>query len=198
MEAEIEMCEKLKNREQIVNIHLMEYQKLKDEQLKRIAYRDSLFYIALVALGGLLSYSVSDTTQPEVLLLVPVICFVLGWTSAVNDHKTTKIGNYISGTLRKNIEAHFDVRLKVSNTFGLLAWEDEDVKGAGRFPRKFIQLVLNELVFVAPGLYVLLKKHQFDPNAGPSLLVVGAVLVALEVILGIYFVAYSDLLGRRA
>ena len=75
------------DKEQLLQIYLQEYDKLKDEQTQRIGFRDALIYTTLGAFGALLSFVVTNSLNYYSLLIVPWICVILGWTYLVNDDK---------------------------------------------------------------------------------------------------------------
>ncbi len=47
----------------VVDIYLREYEKLKDEQIAQIGFRDNLIYATLVAIGGLLSFALASRAR---------------------------------------------------------------------------------------------------------------------------------------
>lgn len=79
----------------LLEVYLNEYQKLKDEQIARIGFRDNLIYATLVAIGGLLSYALADAANARALLILPLATFTLGWTFLINDAKISAIGRYL-------------------------------------------------------------------------------------------------------
>ena len=102
----------------LLNAYLHEYNKLKDEQIQRIGFRDNMIYVNLVAVGGVAAFAVSDATYLYVLLVIPWVCFVLGWTYLVNDEKISAIGRYIRLVLVKSL----GTKLSVSES-QLFGWE---------------------------------------------------------------------------
>jgi len=73
--------------EHLLEIYLAEYQKLKDEQIARIGFRDNLIYATLIAIGGILSYALSNTASNRAVLILPLATVALGWTHLINDEK---------------------------------------------------------------------------------------------------------------
>lgn len=61
---------------------------LKEEQKSRIGFRDNLIYVNLVAVGGILSFALSQLENKHGLLIVPVVCLILGWTYLGNAYPT--------------------------------------------------------------------------------------------------------------
>src|SRR5215217_3250792 len=76
-------------------VYLIEYQKLKDEQIARIGFRDNLIYATLVAIGAILSFAITNPANYQALLILPLATFVLGWIYLSNDRKISDIGRYI-------------------------------------------------------------------------------------------------------
>jgi hypothetical protein len=74
---------------------LLEYDKLKGEQLARITARDNLINYNLIALGALATVAITARASTEVLLLAPLISAILGWAYVQHEQKITAIGRYI-------------------------------------------------------------------------------------------------------
>src|SRR5260370_27965300 len=91
----------------LFEINKQEYIKLKDEQTKRIGFRDNLLYTNLLLLSGIVYFVfASDRVsewQPYGLLLGGWVALVLGWTYVVNDQKISAIGGYIRSDLAKRL-----------------------------------------------------------------------------------------------
>src|SRR5579859_8083581 len=86
-----------------------EYIKLKDEQTKRIGFRDNLLYVNLLLISGAFSFVFAgehgaDQWKVRGLLLVGWVPLVLGWTYLINDEKISAIGRHIRITLRARID----------------------------------------------------------------------------------------------
>src|SRR4051794_25819998 len=77
-----------------VNILMKEYERLKDEQARRIGFRDGQIFVTLGAIGGLASYATVHKDD-RVFLLIPWVCVIMGWNYLVNDEKISAIGRYI-------------------------------------------------------------------------------------------------------
>src|SRR5689334_17523128 len=73
---------------------LAEYDRIKEEQKTRIGFRDNLLYFTLAASTAVLAITV-QSGQAQLLLTIPVICLVLGWTYLANDEKISAVGRYI-------------------------------------------------------------------------------------------------------
>lgn len=127
------------------DVLLAEYNALKAEQKSRIALRDRLMYAALAALAATLALVVQPAGRPHLLLLLPLVCVVLGWTYLANDQKISAIGRYLRGRLVPALVAS-------NGAGGALAWESVHRCDPLRRLDKFIQLAVDLLMFVVPSL----------------------------------------------
>ena len=146
----------------IKEIYLKEYESLKHEQVQRLGFRDNLIYANLIALTGIISISASDVVRVLVLLVLPLICVVLGWTYLVNDEKISAIGRYIRYTLSDKLRGTL-----LEGDQDVFGWETAHRSDKRRIARKIIQLIVDELVFVLPGFVAIL---MFWVNAPAILL----------------------------
>ncbi|WP_425443915.1 hypothetical protein [Streptomyces aidingensis] len=64
---------------------MLEYQAVKDEQRARIGFRDNLLYATLASMAAIIAVAVPSGERVPVLLLLPPVCVLLGWTYLVND-----------------------------------------------------------------------------------------------------------------
>jgi hypothetical protein len=121
-----------------LRVLLAEYDKVKDEQKARIDRRDHLVYGTLTALAAAL---LATAKTPAVLLALPVVTVILGWTHLVNDQKVSAAGDY----LRRQGQA-------LTERFGqeMLGWETAHRSDSRRRQRKVIQLAVDVLTFVGP------------------------------------------------
>ena len=129
------------------DVFLAEYDALKAEQKSRIALRDRLMYTALAALTATLALVIQPTGQPHLLLMLPLVCVVLGWTYLTNDQKISAIGRYLRRHLTPAL-AVFDCRAS-----GAFAWECVHRQYPLRRLDKFTQLAVDLLIFVVPSLW---------------------------------------------
>lgn len=128
------------------DVHLAEYNALKTEQTSRIALRDRLMYAALAALAATLALVLQPAGRPYLLLLLPLVCVVLGWTYFSNDQKISAIGRYLG--------RHLAPMLVTSDgrAGGMLEWESVHRRDPLRRLDKFTQLAVDLLMFVVPSL----------------------------------------------
>jgi hypothetical protein len=128
---------------------IQEYEKLKDEQTSRIAFRDQMIYITLVAIGGVFSFVLEKTEYSTALLVLPFVCIVLGWSYIVNDEKISAIGRYCRTVLIPKIES-----IKESGGFNLIpSWEEFHRSDALRKERKVIQFIIDISLFCVSGIF---------------------------------------------
>jgi len=127
---------------------ITEYEKLKDEQKKRIEFRDHMIYITLAAIGGVFTFALEKPEYNYTLLVLPFVCIILGWTFLSNDKKVSDIGDYIVKVIIPKLEL-----LKSDPVISLIpSWEEyhKDIKGRKTF--KIIQLSMDLVLFSISGL----------------------------------------------
>lgn len=151
--------------QQILNVYLQEYGKLKDEQAQRIGFRDNLLYVTLTLFGTVLAFTLGEEANPYALLVLPWVSLVLGWTYVVNDQKITAIGQYIRYTLVEKISslacrAGADIE-EIESIFG---WEVVHRSDRGRKRRKIEQLIIDEIAFVLSGVIALIAFSILMPQ----------------------------------
>lgn len=167
--------------------HLLEYDKLKDEQTKRIEYRDQMVHVHLALVGAAIAWGLTHPTHRYVLLAVPWMCLIIGWAYLINDERISAIGKYIRETLVASCSAF----VGVSNAH-IFQWENIHRCDDRRMERKILQLLVDEVEFVLSGflsLGILLSFEQ--PLACQSWLVI-VTEVSLLVVLAIQFARYAD------
>jgi 1,4-dihydroxy-2-naphthoate octaprenyltransferase len=131
----------------IFNLLIKEYEKLKDEQRTRIEFRDNLIFLTLGAIGAVFSFSVEHIEYRIALLVLPIICIIVGWTYLANDEKISSIGNY----LRTSLFPRF-IKIEPSNAQHLIEnWEDYNHNDIHKRKRKPIQFFVDvSLFFLSP------------------------------------------------
>ncbi|MFJ8083843.1 hypothetical protein ACIQ6Y_24935 [Streptomyces sp. NPDC096205] len=165
---------------------LAEYQTVKDEQKTRIGFRDNLLYVTLAAAAAVIA-AAAQARQPAMLLALPPVCVVLGWTYLVNDEKISAIGLYVRDELGPRLAAQVPGTGGGFSTFG---WEAYHRRDARRRSRKAIQCVVDLVAFCAVPLAALVV--FWVSGEGGVLMVVLSVLEALAVVgLGVQVVLYT-------
>lgn len=145
---------------------LAEYAVLKEEQKSRIGFRDNLLYVTLTVVAAVIA-AVVQAKQPAIVLALPPVCVVLGWTYLVNDEKISAIGAYVREELGPRLGGLAQL-VQEQSAFG---WESAHRSDARRRSRKAVQLAVDLLAFcvvplagltvywgaggVSPGLLVL-------------------------------------------
>ena len=128
----------------ITQARLLEYEKLKDEQSRRIHFRDNLRYVTLVAAALVGSYASSKPEHTQAWLLIPVLGSILGWTYIMNMVQVEKISLYTKKQLRPALGSR--------RIFG---WEEFRSNGPSYSVRKAFQITIDWLTFVAPAALAL-------------------------------------------
>ncbi|MFJ6724857.1 hypothetical protein ACIQPQ_08050 [Streptomyces sp. NPDC091281] len=161
---------------------LAEYQSVKDEQKARIGFRDNLLYVTLAVVAAVIA-AAAQASQPEMLLALPPVCVVLGWTYLVNDEKISAIGRYVRGELAPRLA----VLAGQTEAFG---WEHFHRSDHRRYSRKAAQCAVDLLAFcVVPLSGLIVYWAAGDLSAG--LLVLSVTEAAAVVALGVVVVRYA-------
>jgi hypothetical protein len=175
------------NQVNLIEIYLKEYEKLKDEQISRIGFRDNLLYTTLAAIGGIISYAFSGTYNYFALLVLPFICFVLGWTYLVNDEKISAIGKYLRINCTSTIKKMVD-----ENSLQMFGWEVAHRSDKRRVSRKILQFMVDEMTFVGSGLIALIAIWILMPKIPKEICFVSLIETVLLLILAIEIFIYAD------
>lgn len=153
------------------DVHLAEYNKLKEEQNDRIKTRDNLTYLtigaAVAAVAGAL-----QAHSALLLLALPVVSAALGWKYIANDQKVSAIGAHL-----RTITAP---RLEQEVGEPVLGWETAHRNDARRRMRMRVQLGADLLTFAVPPAAGIVVWAVLGPvNAGGvAAAVIGVGLVA--------------------
>ncbi|ANH92800.1 MULTISPECIES: hypothetical protein [unclassified Streptomyces] len=163
---------------------LAEYDRIKEEQNTRIGFRDNLLYFTLAASTAVLAITV-QSGQARLLLAVPVICLVLGWTYLVNDEKISAVGCYIRDQLGPRLAELSGARGAV---FG---WETYHRGDAGRTTRKRLQTIVDLFTYLALPM-VCVAAFWCSPAVRPSLVIVSLAQTLALAVLGWQFLRYTE------
>ena len=168
-----------------LDILLVEYAQLKNEQVRRIGFRDNMLFTVLLAVGAVGSYAMSDKDHLYALLVVPWICIVLGWTYVINDKAVSAIGSYIRNELASLLTADSTV-----DNRKVLGWELQHRIDNTRRLRKILQLIVDQLTFVAAPVTAIIvfviTSSTLSVPTGVLLAVEASLLLGLGVIIWIY------------
>jgi len=175
------------DRKTLLDIYMMEYQKLKDEQVARIGFRDNLIYATLVAIGAILSFALADVANARALLILPLATFVLGWTYLVNDEKISALARYIRTDLTNRMRL-----LSPELQTTILNWERNSAQDKRRLRRKILQFVINESLFVGAGVAAMLAYFSSGAAVSPLALWVATLESIFLIVLAIEIVVYAE------
>lgn len=163
---------------------LAEYQTVKDEQKTRIGFRDNLLYVTLTVVAAVIA-AAAQAKRTEMLLALPPVCVVLGWTYLVNDQKISAIGAYVRGELGPRLAA-----VASAEETAVFRWEVAHRADARRSSRKAVQCVVDLLAFcVVPLAALVVYWAGGGTSAGLVVLSVGEALAVVG--LGVHIVLYA-------
>ncbi|MET9395075.1 hypothetical protein ABZY20_32485 [Streptomyces sp. NPDC006624] len=164
---------------------LVEYDRIKEEQKTRIGFRDNLLYFTLASATAVLAIAVPGGQAP-LLLAVPVICLVLGWTYLVNDEKISAVGCYIRDRLGPRLA-------ELSGAPGaVFGWETYHRDDARRTTRKRLQTAVDLFTYVALPMICVIA-FWCSPAVRPLLLTVSLAQTLALAVLGWQFLRYAEL-----
>lgn len=165
---------------------LAEYQSVKDEQRSRIGFRDNLLYVTLTVVAAVIA-ATAQSGRPEMLLALPPVCVVLGWTYLVNDEKISAIGRHVRRDLAPRLA-------RLAGAEGAFAWETAHRSDPRRRQRKLLQCGVDLLAFCAVPLAGLTAHWTTGPRT-PGLLVLSALEALTVCVLAAQIVAYARPFG---
>ncbi|MFF3936815.1 hypothetical protein [Streptomyces phaeofaciens] len=161
---------------------LAEYQSVKDEQKARIGFRDNLLYVTLAVVAAVIA-AAAQSGQPSMLLALPPVCVVLGWTYLVNDEKISAIGRYVRGELGPRLAT-------VAGASEAFGWETFHRGDSRRVSRKIVQCVVDLLAFCLVPLAALVV-YWGGGQVSAGLLALSVVETGAVVGLGVFMVRYA-------
>ncbi|GAA3507088.1 hypothetical protein [Streptomyces showdoensis] len=135
-----------------LNLLVTEYQVIKEEQKVRIGFRDNLLYVTLAAVTAVI-VAAAQAKAPLLLLALPPVCVILGWTYLVNDEKISAIGRYVRTDLGPRLVTALDAEAangtaRTARTGReLFGWETAHRADARRGSRKLIQCLVDLSTF---------------------------------------------------
>ncbi|CAL9549461.1 hypothetical protein [Streptomyces sp. enrichment culture] len=163
---------------------LAEYDRIKDEQQSRIGFRDNLLYFTLAASTAVLAIVV-QSGQAQLLLTVPVICLVLGWTYLVNDEKISAVGCYVRDRLGPRLA-------ELSGADGaVFGWETYHRGDASRTTRKRLQTAVDLFTYLVLPM-VSVTAFWCSAEVGTLLVTVSLVQTLALAVLGWQFLRYAE------
>lgn len=171
---------------------IKEYEKLKDEQHKRIEFRDHMIYLTLAAIGGVFSFALEKPDLNVALLVLPFLCVVLGWTYLGNDEKISAIGKYIRTVLITKIKSSdsADSNLLSDN------WEEFLRKDRLRRQRKVFQLFVDLSIFCVSGVVSIISFFVLHSSCHWYFVLTAICELLFILFLTFQFVKYSDIRNK--
>lgn len=166
---------------------LIEYERVKEEQKTRIGFRDNLIYATLASMAGVIAATLNSRGQANLLLLLPPVSVLLGWTYLVNDEKISAAGQYIRTELASQLAS-----LVPEMTPPPFGWESFHRSDSRRQVRKVSQLVIDLLTFCVAPVTALIV-FWFNGTASVTLSLVSIGEAAAICVLGGHIVLYADL-----
>ncbi|MEV8313816.1 hypothetical protein AB0Q95_06550 [Streptomyces sp. NPDC059900] len=165
---------------------LAEYEQIKQEQRARIGFRDNLIYATLAVMAAVIGSTLARGIRLELLLLLPPLSTILGWTYLVNDEKISAIGRYIRDELSPRLA---ELTSDQAEAFG---WESAHRRDAHRRSRKRFQLAVDLLTFCGAPLAALVVYWLLGPPQWPLILIS---LAEATMVIGLarQVVRYADL-----
>ncbi|MER5476882.1 hypothetical protein ABT026_07850 [Streptomyces sp. NPDC002734] len=184
--------------------HLLvtEYQVIKEEQKARIGFRDNLLYVTLAAVTAVIA-AAAQAKSVVLLLSLPPVCVILGWTYLVNDEKISAIGRYIRTDLGPRLAAALGAppaaggpHVTAAAGTELFGWESAHRTDARRGSRKLIQCVVDLSAFCLVPLGGLVL-FWVDGDREAALLAVSAVEALSTLVLAWQILLYAAPFGTR-
>ncbi|MFJ3638412.1 hypothetical protein ACIPRD_01490 [Streptomyces sp. NPDC090108] len=163
---------------------LAEYQSVKDEQKARIGFRDNLLYVTLGVVAAVVA-AAAQAKQTSMLLALPPVCVVLGWTYLVNDVKISTVGRYVREELTPRLAGISGV-----DEAEVFRWEHFHRTDPRRWSRKAVQCVIDLLAFCVVPLAAL-TVYWAGGQVSAGLLVLSVAEAVVVAALGWFVVAYA-------
>jgi hypothetical protein len=167
---------------------ITEYDRIKEEQRARISFRDNLLYVTLASMAAVIAASLQPENRPELLLLLPPVSALLGWTYLVNDEKISAIGRYVREELAPRLESLTAERERSR----VLGWESAHRGDRRRTSRKWLQLAVDILTFCVAPLAALVVFWVAGPATTAHVTVSIGELLAIAVLCW-QIVSYADI-----
>lgn len=169
---------------------LIEYEHIKEEQKTRIGFRDNLLYATLASMAAVIAATLNTRDQANLLLLLPPVSVLLGWTYLVNDEKVSAAGRYIRTEIAPQLSA------MVTDGATVFGWEKTHRTDSRRRVRKVLQLIVDLTTFCVAPLSALTVFWVYGPRTVPFMMVSLAELVAVTT-LAMQIALYADLKNQE-
>ena len=167
------------------NLLLVEYGHLKDEQKSRVTFRDNLIYVNLASMATVIAAALSAKGHANLLLLLPPVSALLGWTYLVNDEKISAIGRYIREEIQPRLTAH------ANDSQTVFGWEWVHRSDARRTSRKLLQFAVDLTAFCLAPLAAITAFWVSGPRTVPFL-TISIVETLVVIVLIVQITVYLD------
>ncbi|MEU5397802.1 hypothetical protein ABZ348_00690 [Streptomyces sp. NPDC005963] len=171
---------------------MAEYERIKAEQQARIGFRDNLLYATLASVAAVVAALLQTNGRTALLLLLPPVSVLLGWTYLVNDEKISAIGRYVRTELSPRLLAIAQANEPAGQHTAVFGWEWAHRDDQRRGTRKRLQLGVDLTTFCVCPLAALVLYVVQGPFTVP-LVGVAVVETAAVVTLAAQLVIYADL-----
>lgn len=178
-----------------IELIFKEYEKVKAEQIARIGFRDNLLYVTLTLFGGIVA-AYSSLENHAVLLILPWVSLIMGWTYLINDEKISALGRYVRKTLTDQIAKELNIE-DTTEKEQIFGWEIAHRSDARRKSRKILQLIIDEITFVVSGIGALIAFQVIATTAHLFVQILCVIEFFLLLILGREIFIYADLKKGR-
>jgi len=168
-----------------LNFYIVEFERLKHEQLKRIEFRDHMIYLTLIAIGTVFAFCLEKPEFNFAFLVLPFFCIIMGWTYYVNDRKVSAISDYINNKLIPKIAAITDQ--PITDNWEIIRKNEPD-----RIFRKWFQLLIDVSLFCASSVISIVAYFILNDYFDWSHLVIVIIEGALILILLVLFIISSQ------
>lgn len=169
---------------------LVEYERIKEEQKVRIGFRDNLIYVTLASIAGVIAVTLNARSQLNLLLLLPPVSVLLGWTYLVNDEKVSAAGRYIRAEISPRLSGMID------GDEIFFGWEKIHRADRRRRVRKVLQLGVDLTAFCVSSLSALVVFWICGPRT-VLFMVISLVELVAVIVLSIQIALYADLRGQE-
>ena len=186
---------------------MLEFAKLKDEQLGRIGFRDTMIHVHLGLVGATFGFGLTQAENMDMVLIIPWICFIMGWTYLANDEKISAIGRYIREELEPRVRASISSpggsvfrwewyhRMVEGRYSRKIRWELAHRMVEGRYNRKIWQFIVDLTAFVLSGFAAIVARYLFQTGSEKSgwpIVLLIVIQSAMLIALGFQFYAHAD------
>ena len=171
---------------------MLEYAKLKEEQLKRIELRDRMVDLNLAAVGVIGAWAFTHQQPPYSLLLIPWVCVVMGWSYLFNDDKVSALGEYFRRDMADRLGKNLGVPPEE-----LFQWEVLHRSVPSRRFQKCLQFFVDQVTFVLSGIAAIVVLVYLAPPESAIMWATVGIEAAFLLMLSFFFWYLGDFAKGR-